>query len=255
LNEILKHIIESNEANDEKIFRDKFIQWYLIAKKLNYHDTSKIEEFIRKIAIGRLIKKLQCTLDKYTNKYFIYLLNNIAKLNKLKNTLKKKPNQTALNELKEYCRKYDIHYLLENILTNQNDKNKDLLKKKYLDKWKQKVQEIDDKENQSAITIQKILRGKKIKNEINREIIIKKILIQIINRYDDNSKLNLYFARWGRIAKKLALNDNARIIQNFCKEIHDKYLKLLKEKNFPKYQNLAKILVKLGKKTQRRFLR
>ena len=71
LNEILKHIIESNEDNDKKIFRDKFIQWYLIAKKLNYHDTSKIEEFIRKIAIGRLIKKLQCTLDKYTNKYFI----------------------------------------------------------------------------------------------------------------------------------------------------------------------------------------
>ena len=253
LNEILKNIIESNEANDEKIFRDKFIQWYLIAKKLNYHDTSKIEEFIRKIAIGRLIKKLQCTLDKYKNKYFIYLLNNIAKINKLKNTLKKKPNQTALNELKEYCRKYDIHYLLENILINQNDKYNNLLMKKYLDRWKQKVQEIDDKENQSAITIQKILRGRKIKNEITRELNIKKLLIQIINRYDDNSKLNLYFARWGRIAKKLSLHDNARTIQNFCKQIHDKYLKLLKEKNFPKYQNLSKILIKLGKKPKEDF--
>ena len=253
LQNILKNIIESNEEKNKKLLKDKFIQWFLIAKKLNYHDTAKIEEFIRKIAIGRLIKKLQCTLNRYTNKYFIYLINNIAKLNQLKNALKKNPNQIALDEIKEYIRKNDIKDLLENIVNNKDDKYNNLLKKKYLDKWKDKINEIYDKEDQSAITIQKIIRGRKIKKEINRELNIKKILIQIFNRYDNNNKLNLSFKQWGRITKKISCNENARIIQNFCRQIHDKYLKLKKEKNKPLYKTLANSLIQIGQNPKREF--
>ena len=253
LQNILKNILKSNETKDKKLLNDKFIQWFLIAKKLNYHDTSKIEEFIRKIAIGRLVKKLQGTLNRYSNKYFIYLLNNIAKINKLKNVLKKKPNQIAFDEIIEYIRKNDIMDILEDIINNQNDKYNILLKKKYLDKWKDKVDEIYNKENQSAITIQKILKGKKIQKEINRELNIKKILKQIINRYDNNNKLNLAFKRWGRITKKISCNENARIIQNFCRKIHDKYLKLKKEKNVPIYKTLSNSLIHLGKNPKRDF--
>ena len=253
LQNILKNILKSNEAKDKKLLNDKFIQWFLIAKKLNYHDTSKIEEFIRKIAIGRLVKKLQGTLNRYSNKYFIYLLNNIAKINKLKNALKKKPNQITFDEIIEYIRKNDIMDILEDIINNQNDKYNILLKKKYLDKWKDKVDEIYNKENQSAITIQKILKGRKIQKEINRELNIKKILKQIINRYDNNNKLNLAFKRWGRITKKISCNENARIIQNFCRKIHDKYLKLKKEKNVPIYKTLSNSLIHLGKNPKRDF--
>ena len=253
LQNILKNIIKSNDDKNKKLFKDKFIQWYLIAKKLNYHDTSKIEEFIRKIAIGRLIKKLQCTLNKYSNKYFIYLLNNIAKINKLKNTLKKKPNEIAFNEIKDYARKKNIKDLLNNAVNNKNDKYNILLLKKYLNKWNQKVNEINNKENEGALTIQKVLKGKKIKNKVNRELNIKKILTQIINRYDNNSKLRIYFMRWGRITKKISCNENARIIQNFCKTIHDKYLKLKKEQNIPHYKNLSNILINLGKNSKKDF--
>ena len=249
----LNNIFKTNEAKDNKLLKDKFIQWYIIAKKLNYHDTSKIEEFIRKIAIGRLIKKLQCTLDKYINKYFIYLLNNIAKLNILKNTLKKKPNQIAMDEIREYIRKNDIVDLLENITNNENDKYNNLLKKKYLDKWRDKINEINNKENEGAIMIQKILRGKKIKDKIDRKLNIKKILTKIVNRYDNNSQLNLYFKRWGRITKKLLCNENARVIQKFCRKIHYKYLRLKKQKNIPNYKNLANKLISLGSIPKRDF--
>ena len=40
LQNILKNILKSNETKDKKLLNDKFIQWFLIAKKLNYHDTS-----------------------------------------------------------------------------------------------------------------------------------------------------------------------------------------------------------------------
>ena len=76
---------------------------------------------------------------------------------------------------------------------------------------------------------------------------------QIINRYDNNNKLNLAFKRWGRITKKISCNENARIIQNFCRKIHDKYLKLKKEKNVPIYQTLSNRLIHLGKNPKRDF--
>ena len=55
-----------------------------------------------------------------------------------------------------------------------------------------------------------------------------------LNRYDNNSQLNLYFKRWGRITKKLLCNENARVIQKFCRKIHYKYLRLKKQKKAEK---------------------
>ena len=88
--------------------RNKFLQWYAIAKKLNYHDTSKIEEFIRKIVVERLRRKLYTILNRYTYKYFIYLLKNIAKFNILRKTLRKQPLKDAFDKIKNYIRKKDI---------------------------------------------------------------------------------------------------------------------------------------------------
>ena len=254
LGNILKKIILSNDSKTNDILRNKFLQWYIIAKKLNYHDTSKIEEFIRKIAIGRLVKKLRGILDRYSNKYLIYLLKNIAKLNKVKNILKKKPNQIALDEIKDYIRKKNINDALNNIVPNKEKNENILLLKKYFDKWRQIKDDIYTKETQSATLIQTLLRGQKIKKDITRKIKIRKILIQIISRYDDNSKLNLYFMRWNRNTKKISCDENARIIQEFCRNIHSKYLKMKKDKNFEVYKKLANIIMSLGRQPKKDFL-
>ena len=247
LQNILKHIVKSNENKNKNILRNKLLQWYAIAKKLNYHDTSKIEEFIRKIVVGRLQRKLQTILDKYTNKYFIYLLTNIAKINKLKNTLRKEPTRDAFNKIKSYIRKKDIKDILNNLVNNKDDKLRILLIKKYFNKWNNKVKDINDKENKAIILIQKYFRGKRVKSDIDKERKIKKILTEIIIRYGENSPLNLYFAKWKRITRRIICDENARIIQNFCRTIHDKFIKMKKDKDDENYKNLAQKLVKIGR--------
>ena len=114
--------------------------------------------------------------------------------------------------------------------------------------------DIYTKETQSATLIQTLLRGQKIKKDITRKIKIRKILIQIISRYDDNSKLNLYFMRWNRNTKKISCDENARIIQEFCRNIHSKYLKMKKDKNFEVYKKLANIIMSLGRQPKKDFL-
>ena len=250
---ILKHIIKTNENKNKNVLRNKFLQWYVIAKKLNYHDTSKIEEFIRKIVVERLRRKLQVTLDRYSTKYLVYLLTNIAKINRLKNILRKEPVRDAFNKIKKYIRKKTIKKTMKIIVNVKDDKYKILLLKEYFNKWKNKVKEIKDKENKSIIIIQKIIRGKKVKKDVNREITIKKILKQLIYRYDKLSPLHLYFAKWKRITRRIICDENARIIQKFCRGIHAEYLRRIKDKNKDIYKKLVTIMITVGKNQKKDF--
>ena len=129
---ILKHIIKTNENKNKNVLRNKFLQWYAIAKKLNYHDTSKIEEFIRKIVVERLRRKLQVTLDRYSYKYITYIIKNIARINKLKNILRKAPNRDALDKISKYIRTKTIKKVMKIIVEVKDDKYKLLLLREFL---------------------------------------------------------------------------------------------------------------------------
>ena len=250
---ILKHIIKTNENKNKDLIRKKFLQWYAIAKKINYRDTTKIEEFIRKIVVERLRRKLQTTLNKYSTKYFVYLLTNIAKINRLKNNLRKEPIIDAFNKIKNYIRRKNITKIMKIIVYVKDDKYKKLLLKEYFNKWRNKVKEIKDKEIKSIIIIQKFIRGKKVKKNVNKEITIKKILKQLIYRYDELTPLQFYFAKWIRITRRIICDENARIIQKFCRGIHDEYLRRLKYKNIEIYKKLVTIMITVGKNQKKDF--
>lgn len=63
--------------------------------------------------------------------------------------------------------------------------------------------------------------------------------------------MSLYFAKWKRITRRIICDENAKIIQDFCRKIHDIYLKIKFEKNKKAYNKLSEVLTKLGKKPKR----
>ena len=251
---LLRHIIANIKNRNKTVLRNKFLKWYAIAKKINIKDTSKIEEFIKKIINEKLKRKMRINLDKYTNKYPTYIIKNIARFYKFKNILRKKPTKDALDKIKNYIRRKKIKNNLDNIVKDKDDNLRILLLKKYIKKWNQKVKELNNKDNNSIIIIQKYIRGRKVKNDVDRKIKIKKILKNIIYRYRGKSPLYLYIVKWERISQKIICEENAKIIQNFCKKIHDKYLIIKKNKNKKAYNKLVDILSKLGKKPKKDFL-
>ena len=250
---ILKHIIKANENKNKNLLLNKFLQWYAIAKKLNYHDTSKIEEFIRKIVVERLRRKLQVTLDRYSYKYITYLIKNIARINKLKNILRKAPNRDAFDKISKYIRTKTIKKTMKIIVEVKDDKYKELLLREFFNKWRNKIKDIKDKEKKSVIIIQKIIRGKKVKKDVDKEIKIKKILTQLVYRQDELSPLQLYFAKWKRITRRIICDENARIIQKFCRDIHVEYLRRIYEKNKDIYKKLVTIMLTVGKNQKKDF--
>ena len=89
------------------------------SKKLNYHNTSKIEEFIRKNCYRKIKKKITIYLNRYSTKYFIFLLKNIGKFNIMKNTLRKVTTKDALQNIKNYIRNIDIKNILNNLVKDK----------------------------------------------------------------------------------------------------------------------------------------
>ncbi len=54
--------------------------------------------------------------------------------------------------------------------------------------------------------------------------------------------LDSALAKWRKNAAKIACHENARIIQKFCRGIHDKIMDEKRRRNAENYKNLANIL-------------
>ena len=109
-------------------------------------------------------------------------------------------------------------------LNDINEKIKYVLIKKYLLRWSDNNKKIADKTNDSASIIQRAFKGYTARKEKDRLLKIKKLLIINILKKENitNNKLYSAFMKWLNIVRHLQCNDNARIIQKFCRGIQEK---------------------------------
>ena len=79
-------------------------------------------------------------------------------------------------------------------------------------------------ENDSASMIQRAFLSALARTKKNQLQTKKRILTKcIIQKYNiSNNKLYIYFMRWLNKARLLKINDNAKIIQGFCRDILQK---------------------------------
>lgn len=164
----------------------------------------------------------------------------------MKNTLKRKPFYDFLDNLYDKGRYNSIKDLLTKFLPKQDEHLKDYLLKYYFDKWRQKANQMKSKENDAALKIQSIYKGHNIRKIFNddklRIKIITKIILKLIKASDPNNILQSALAKWMKNAKKLSCHNNARVIQKFCRDVHNKILSLKNKKNLDNYKNLSNIL-------------
>ena len=123
---------------------------------------------------------------------------------------------------------------------------------KYFRKWKTIVDTIRKKENDSASTIQRAYLSSKAREKKNRLRNIKDLLLKItIQKHNtSNNKLYIYFTRWLSKVRIMAINDNARVIQGFCRDILQKCKEQKELNNKLRMNNgLSKLFnIKFGKR-------
>jgi len=141
------------------------------------------------------------------------------------------------------------------------DKCRKSVLRKYLEKWYINAIEIpDEMANKIQNAYRRHLGRNKYKNLKRLNYILEQLLLKYMDNEDDKKLATLY--KWSKNARLIKCDEDSRIIQRFCRKVHDKAVRLAREKwknlarkilpnkinKIAKFINMNKIIIKLFKK-------
>ena len=222
INDILYKTVLKHSKTDKNTMRSKLRKWKNKSKKIGYDlNCRKIQRFMRpklaKIRNTRFKKYFFENAEKKVKK----LLLIAAKFNKIKKSLERPSLQRFSNNIKKMSLKNKQTEKLDKIINKRNVKLNKLLLKKYLLKWYNQINKINEIEDDSATMIQNAFRTYKARKFAKNKLFIKKVLKKnIIKKSKINSnQIYSFFKRWLNAVRNISLNKNALLIQMFCTQI------------------------------------
>ena len=226
---LIRKYFNKHDKADNDIKRSKLRKWYNKVNLIKCNENSRIIQRFIKPKLYRLLNdRFKNYFNNNAKKKVHRLILLAAKVNKLQRALFRPSLQRFKNNLKQTSDNKNKNDKLEQTLNDINEKIKYILMKKYILRWADNNQKLADKTNDSASIIQRNYKGYKARKEKDRLLNIKKLLIIYLLKKENitNNKLYSTFMKWLNIVRNMQCNDNARIIQRFCRQVQDK----LKEK-------------------------
>lgn len=218
LNRALKNC-ESDQAKLQialRIWGNKALQLKVI------DDGLKIRQFCRQIVLQKQrVKKFQKNFADWSDKIVKSRLLNGAKIDYLKNKLRKIQMPTFIERLKNKT-KYDRFRLpIIKRFGNMDGELRNLFLKHYLKLWKSQAEKIAKKEEESAIKIQTNLRSAKQRKKIDlvrkKNDKVSKMLFKLWSRMI--MKKQRSFRLWSLFTKEDQMLKDATTIQKFAKKV------------------------------------
>ena len=253
INEILYKSVFKRDKTVNNALRSKLRKWNNKAQLMKYNENSRIiQRFIRPKLARLLFAKFQNFFYDNGKNKAIKLLVLAGKMNKLLHAINRPTVQRFRNNLQKITKDNKITNNLKTIVSKKTEKTNFSKLTRYFLKWKNNIETIKKNEHDSASTIQRAFLSSIARGKRKRLENIKKLLIKMIIQKNkvSNNKLYIYFTRWLSKARIMAINDNARIIQDFCRDILRK-CKEQKELNdkLKMHNGLNKLInIKFGKK-------
>ena len=253
INTLIKKYFLKHGKKDEDNKISKLRKWKNKSKLIKIIEkTIKIQKFIKpKLAKIRNDKFKSFFKDNAIKKVCKLILLN-GKFNKLKHALKEPKLKKFINNLKYIIKNKNRNDILKRIINKRNKKTIDSILKKSIEKWKNQIKKIGDKENDSASKIQRSFKVYKARNKKERLIKRKKLILNLVLKKDNikNNKLYSTLRKWICIVKTLKCNDKAKIIQKNWRKYQDKMKKDKElEQNLQRKNGLEKLLnIKFGVK-------
>ena len=247
INAILKKTVLKHDKVNKDTLRSKLRKWNNKVKLINYDRNSRIiQAFIRPKLAKLLNDKIKNFFNVHAHKKVTKNILLAVKMQKLLHALNRPSVQRFMNNLKKITINKNINDKLRIISNKNNVKNDKEKLGRYLNKWKNIINALKQKENDSASMIQRAFLSLKARTE-RKNLLSKKTLLTkyVIQKYNiTNNKLYIYFTRWLNKVRVMKINDNARVIQGFCRDILQKCKEKKELNNKIKLNNGLVILMK-----------
>ena len=225
INDILKRTVLKHDKTNNDTLRSKLRKWNNKSKFINFDRSSRLIQLFIRPKLAKLFNdKVKNLFDNLAHKKVIKSILLAGKMNKLLHALNRPSLQKFRNNLQRITDKKNFNDKLRNISNKNNIKNNKEKLGRYLNKWKNIIDTMKQKENDKASIIQRAflsLKARTKRNNLkNKKTLLTKYVIQ---KYKvSNNKLYIYFTRWLNKVRVMKINDNARIIQGFCRDILQK---------------------------------
>ena len=168
LNEVLLKLILLNKNKEKELLGSRLHQWRKNARKLECLENAKIiQDFCRTRLNDYLKNKLSKSLYSLARKYTKNLINNNAKVDKLKRAISHKPLKDGMDAMKRRKIINIIKTILMKIIYKKDDTNRKEYLRHYLEKWLKNANKLKNRENDMASRIQAIYRGYKYRKIAN----------------------------------------------------------------------------------------
>ena len=229
-----KIVIKYIDCDDDKLLF-ALMKWNKNARKLKCEEDAKIiQKYCRKI----IDKAKNNTIQKWKNlakKIMPHVINQTAKFNNMNKILNNILKRKYFDNLKDFADKKALMDLLKYIL-GKNDKNSSkLLLRKKLREWLDKTKKMKEIDDDAAAYIQSLFRGYYARKDNKKKKTLTLIMIKSITKISNTSDNHIPAAlrKWQKNARLLKCDEDAKIIQRYCRKIMDK----IKEKKKNEYLN------------------
>ena len=207
----LKKILDNKHKALKEVKKIQFIRYYRQTQKVKNHENARIIQRFIKEKLRKYFDKRDL-IKKGVDSFNLYIKKQILK------------------NIKDKAKDNYMKYVLKNGINRQENANQDLLRNT-INKWRNIIPVI--KTNEAANKIISLFRTNKSKNILNNYKLRIIKLIKIYENYEEKNNKILYshFHDWLHRALMIKNNENARIIQRFCRtKMEEHNEKVAKEK-------------------------
>jgi hypothetical protein len=227
-----KVVIKAMTSDDDKKLAT-LMKWNKNARLIKCDEDARIiQNFCRKIN-HKAIEKVGLKWKNLAKRIKPRLINNLSKFIRMNEVLNKILKRRFFDNLIDRANKNYLKEFLKYLITKNNKEYVNNLLRRYLREWLDRARKSRDRENDAANYIQSYYRGyltrKHLRNERKLEDILSKIVLRLI--YNSDATLPAALQKWRKNARLIKCDEDARIIQNFCRTTLDK-IKKMKEQEY-----------------------
>jgi len=227
-----KLVIKAMTSDDDKKLAT-LMKWNKNARLIKCDEDARIiQDFCRKIN-HKSVVKVGLKWKNLAKRIKPRIINNLSKFIRMNNVLNKILKRRFFDNLIDRANKNYLKDFLKYLVMKNDKEYVNNLLRRYLREWLDRARKLRDRDHDAANYIQSYYRGyltrKHLRNDRKLQDILSKIVLRLI--YNSDATLPAALQKWRKNARLVKCDEDARIIQDFCRTTLDK-IKKKKEQEY-----------------------